>query len=61
MEVTELLADVPPEAVIHELVKDADNAMKVDCADPKVEFVVPGWFVFPKGSLVRSPDLKHGA
>lgn len=57
MEVTLYRADEPADDIIHELIGDADNAMQVDCADPNVKFMVKGWFVFPKGSLVKSPTV----
>lgn len=56
MEVNEYRAKERPEKIINELLRDADNAMKVDCADPRVRFVVDGYFVFPKGSLAKPVD-----
>lgn len=53
-EVIQYREDVPPERVLHELMQEADNAMMVDCADPRIELVVRGWFLFPKGSLVKA-------
>lgn len=46
-----LRADEDADTIIRELLKGADNAMRVDCASLRVTFVVAGFFVFPKGSL----------
>lgn len=57
VEVTLHRADEKGQDIINELLKDADNAMQVDCAGPDVTFVVQGWFVFPKGSLAVRHDV----
>lgn len=38
-------------ATLEDLMRDADLAIPFDCAGSRVQFAVPGWFVFPKGSL----------
>jgi hypothetical protein len=43
--------------LISELMEDCDLAIPVDCADPRVQFSVAGWFVCPKGSLTKPHDL----
>lgn len=57
MEVIQLREDERPEAIILELLKGADNAMQVDCADRRTGFTVHGYFVFPSGSLVKRQDI----
>lgn len=54
LEVVALRADESPEKVLHELMGDADLAIPVDCAPRRVQFVVNGWFICPKGSLLVS-------
>ncbi len=60
MKATEYRSDERAEAIIAEVLKAADNAMEVDCADKRVTFAVTGWFIFPKGSLTKA-DIKLGA
>jgi hypothetical protein len=55
VEVVEHRQDEPSAAILHELLHDADNAMQVDCADARSPVTVVGYFVFPKGSLMK-PD-----
>lgn len=54
MEVTLLREKETADSIVQELIGDADNAMRVDCADPYVGFTVLGWFIFPKGSLQKN-------
>lgn len=54
MEVVELRPDETPEKVLHELMRDVDMAIPVDCAPRRVQFVVNGWFICPQGSLLVS-------
>lgn len=56
------MTDVEPlhpveQKVLSELMRDKDLCVPVDCADPHVQFVVKGWFAFPKGSLTKPHDL----
>ena len=44
-------ADEDSNAILRELLKGSDNAMQVDCASQRVQFVVIGWFVFPRGTM----------
>lgn len=46
--------DETPEHVLHALMEDADMAIPFDCADRRAQFVVKGYFVFPKGALTNS-------
>lgn len=43
--------------VLSELMKDVDFAYPVDCADPRANFVVVGWFVIPKGQAVKNFEV----
>ena len=61
MEARQLREDEDVNAIIRELLLGSDNAMLVDCAGPTVHFVVQGWFVFPKGSLSKAPDVPSAA
>lgn len=61
MNVVQLRADEKASDIISELLKDADNAMQVDCASQKVTFIVQGWFVFPKGSMVQPVLVEHAS
>ncbi len=54
MEVNQYREEVPIQQVIEELLVDADDAIKFDCADRRVTFAVMGWFVFPKNVLVKN-------
>jgi len=60
-EVVGYRADEEGSAIIRELLKGADNAMKVDCASQRVTFVVAGWFVFPKGSMNPVVEVEGAA
>jgi hypothetical protein len=53
----ELREKEQPSVIIKELMADCDNAMKVDCASATVNFLVEGWFVFPKGSMSHVSEL----
>lgn len=59
MEVVQLREDERTEAVIAELMLEADTVMAVDCADQRVGFAVKGYFVFPKGSVLKSAEVHH--
>ena len=61
VEVLQFREDEPEAAVLHGLMKDTDMALPVDCADPHVQFVVRGWFVFPRGSLTKKHDITEPA
>lgn len=60
-EVIGLRADEDPREIIDELLKGSDNAMKVDCAGPRVSFIVAGYFVFPRGSLNPAIEVRGAA
>jgi hypothetical protein len=49
------------ERIIADLIKGADWAWLVDCADKHATFVVSGWFVIPKGASLKSPTVSLGA
>jgi hypothetical protein len=61
VEVVQHREDEPEAAVLHGLMAEADMAIPFDCADRRVQFVVRGWFVFPKGSLTKPHDIKEPA
>jgi len=50
--VTPYREDLRVDQIVSELTEDEDMVMQVDCAGPSVNFVVVGWFVFPKRSLL---------
>lgn len=54
MEVTQYREDERAESIIAAVLKEADNALQVDCADQRVAYTVLGWFLFPKGSLLKA-------
>lgn len=57
LEVTQYREDEPEAAVLHGLMEGCDLAIPVDAADPRVQFVVRGWFVFPEGSLTKPHNI----
>lgn len=57
MEVVQYREDETPEKVLVALMKDVDMAIPFDCADPRVQFVVKGWFICPKGSLTKPIEV----
>ena len=61
VEVTQFREDEELNLVLAELMADVDMAIPVDAADPRVQYAVRGWFVFPRGSLTKQHDIKHGA
>ena len=56
-EVIQFNEEEPLERLLVALMKDTDMCIPVDCADPRVQFTVKGWFVCPRGSLVKPHDV----
>lgn len=61
MEVTLFREDIPLRDVLFELIGDADQAIRFDCAGDDANFEQPGWFICPRGSLKRNMDVTSAA